>query len=113
MAGISKNECTCAHLCPDAQCVAVWIHETNECWVACSSDPIKMLPPLGMSMDAMVSVEVRGATMATVGSALAKIAAAELLIPAESVTDTVLIEVEETSLGELIDEIGLVVRDSG
>jgi len=46
------------------------------------------------------------------GSALAKISASDLLIPAGSVNDTVLIDVEEKSLGELIEEIGLVVRDS-
>jgi hypothetical protein len=110
---VSKLECTCAHICPDAtQCTAIWIHDIAQCWVACEPDPVKMLPPLDspLPLDARIGIETRDATVAGVGAVLGAVSAADLLVPVGILNDRVIIDAEETTLGEVAEQIGLVVR---
>jgi hypothetical protein len=110
----NPEDCTCANLCPEGPCIAIYIHGTQECWVACDADDDqKTLPPLNsVSLDARVSVETHNATVADVSELLGKASKAELLVPAASIRDRVIIDVKETTLAEVVDELGLVVAQS-
>jgi hypothetical protein len=61
------------------------------------------------TLESRVSVETHNATVADVGELLGKVSAVELLVPAASIRDRVILDVKETTLAEVVDELGLVV----
>jgi len=89
----------------------MWVYDKEECWVLCMGGDEKTPPPFDVPLSAKVAVEVRGANMAAVGNALEMASSTRLLIPAEAAVDTVLIDIDDTTLGELIEDLGLVIAD--
>jgi hypothetical protein len=106
--------CDCAGICPkSAHCIAIYIYDTGECWVACSKDRIKLPADerVRVPLDQKIDVDMRGTDLARLGAFLAERSDVDLLIPAARATDWVEVKEKGITLRELIDRVGLVVAN--
>ncbi len=108
--------CDCAGTCPkSAQCIAIYIHDTGECWVLCSKDAIVLAADEArkVALDQKIDVDMRGIELAQLGEFLSARAEVDLLIPARNTTDWVDIKAKDITLGDLIEQSGLVIAAAG
>jgi hypothetical protein len=104
--------CDCAGICPtSAHCIAIYIHDTGECWVLCSKDDVTLPEdsPATVGLDDDIDIDMRGVELAQLGEFLARRVEVDLLVPAARVTDWVEVKAKQTTLRAVIDEVGLVV----
>ncbi len=106
--------CDCGGVCPKSvHCIAIFIHDTGECWVLCSKDQITLTADerVRVALDQRIDVDMRGTDLAGLGAFLAQRADVDLLIPAARATDWVEVKAKDITLRELIDRVGLVVAN--
>jgi hypothetical protein len=106
---VPASICTVAQVCgPGATGVAIYIHDTRECWVLCQGRTAPVDRPQ-LSLEARVSVEAKDFDRARLGEFLASFCEAELFIPALTATEQVTLTMRDTTLSAAIERVGLVV----
>ena len=107
--GGARN-CNCANVCPDYDhCGCVYIYEEGHCHCLCGPRGVTA-PELvtKAALDSRVDLDVRGASLAEVGSLLARIADAEIFVPAHQLHQRRELYLEGVSLDTVVRELGLI-----
>ena len=106
----SKEDCTCAHHCPDGACICIWDYEEERCSILCShhTTPPKVVTAKA-ALDTQVRVEAIDVELADFGEFVAGLCGADLLIPAARASEKVNVHADYTTLGDVIASVGLVV----
>ncbi|QXC62245.1 hypothetical protein KSP35_05405 [Aquihabitans sp. G128] len=111
------GDCNCATVCPtSASCIVIYIHDTGECWCACSKDAVTLEPfdqPAPVRLSDRIDVDMRGADLAELGEFLSRRSEVDLLIPAARAADWVEVKAEGITLGDLVEQAGLVAAPAG
>jgi hypothetical protein len=112
--------CDCASVCPNAQqCAVMQILEPTAgepwCVAICKPDPAPGLREerVTVPLDAKVQVEARNTELAVLGKLLADHCEEDVFIPARSATEIVELSEKDTTLGAVIERVGLVVSPPG
>jgi hypothetical protein len=102
--------CDCPTQCPASEhCIAIYIHDTGECWVLCSKDEVKLAPSAPVPLDAEVDVDTRNVDLVQLGTFLSSRCDAELLIPAKAARKPIELKEKKTTLRAAVEQAGMVV----
>jgi hypothetical protein len=107
--------CDCASVCPNAQqCAVMQILEPTGgepwCVAICKPDPAPLAKvEVTLPLDTKVQIETRNAELAVLAKLLADHCEEEVLIPARSAMEVVELSEKDTTLGAVIERVGLVV----
>lgn len=107
---IPPDDCTCAHLCPDGDCIAIYVHDKHECWLLCSTGD-SVAPNGKLSPDTRLNIETRGIELAHLGEFLDRHCDTELFVPAAAARTRVTLRMEYATLSAVIEQAGLVTGD--
>jgi hypothetical protein len=85
--------------------------KTGEDWCVayCDPDPEPSDEPPPLRLDSAVNVDTRNIPLAQLGEFIARYFEGDLLIPAKSASKVVELTQKDTTLGALLDSVGLVV----
>ena len=107
----SLEDCDCNKICPEStDCTCIWFASTSVCECDCSG-PIVIGPTL-MAED-RIAISSKGKTLAELGELLNRLCEVELLIPAGRAREVVVLQSTETTVGEVIAQLGLVIGQAG
>jgi hypothetical protein len=106
--------CDCATVCPKARHCAVMEvlkPKPGESWCVaiCDPDPEPSAEPPPLRLDSAVNVDTRNIQLAQLGEFIARYFEGDLLIPARAASEVVEVTQKDTTLGALLDSVGLVV----
>jgi hypothetical protein len=97
----------CNTECPFAkECTCIYVIATGISRCDCS-DHVIHLPPLHLKARDEVNFSVRDTDLEKVAQFVHRVTGAELLIPVSRLRENVYVSLEEVSLGEALNEIGL------
>lgn len=107
----SLEDCDCDKICPEStDCTCIWLASTGICECDCSG-PIVIGPTL-LAED-RIAISSKGKTLAELGELLNGLCEAELLIPAARARVVVALQSTETTVAEVIAQLGLVIGQAG
>jgi len=107
----SLEDCDCNKICSEStDCTCIWLASTGICECDCSG-PIVIGPTL-LAED-RIAISSKGKTLAELGELLNGICDAELLIPAARAREVVALQSTETTVAEVVAQLGLVIGQVG
>jgi hypothetical protein len=103
----SQENCNCDDQCPEStSCMCLYVYDTGRCNCDCFG-PIVITPTLKLTD--RVAINIRGATLASVGESFGRSSDVQLLIPADRASEPVSISVENETLEYVLDSVGIVI----
>ena len=105
----SPDDCNCDDVCPEStSCMCVYVYDTGICDCDCIG-PIVITPTLKLAD--RVAINIRGATLASVGETFGRSSEVDLFIPANRASEHVSISVKNKTLKYVLDNVGIVIGD--
>jgi hypothetical protein len=107
----SLEDCDCNKICPEStDCTCIWVASTSVCECDCSG-PIVIGPTL-LAED-RIAISSKGKTLTKLGELLNGLCQAELFIPAARAREVITFQSTETTVAEVITQLGLVIGQAG
>ena len=110
------GDCKCATLCPGYDdCACVYVYEDDHCQCHCEDIDSPQTQEQFARFDATINLDIRGASLGKVASLLARVADADLYVPAHRIEEQNNILLEAVPLHAAITQLGLlaVPRSAG
>src|SRR5436190_6185810 len=115
MASIGHEQCNCQGLCPDAvECALVWVYDTGECHGYCETKAPAATRDHGdevvakVALDSRIDLDVRGASLGSVGRLIATITEAQIFVPADRIGEQRTLYLTDVSLDAAVKELELM-----
>jgi hypothetical protein len=105
------GDCNCAQVCPDyGHCACMYIYEEDRCFCTCQDrpGPLMVQPQFPTRLDDTVNFDLRGASLAEVGSLLADVVDADLYVPAHRLEERQEFFLEAVPLQMVISALGMI-----
>jgi hypothetical protein len=112
MASTPPEDCRCEHLCPDGRCIAIYVQDKHQCWLLCQTSGTTDIPDAQLPLDARLNIEAHGVELVELATLLDEHCDVELLMPAAAARRRVSLYLKDTTLGAVIDHLGLVSRQT-
>jgi hypothetical protein len=112
---IDFDHCNCAEACPGyAHCTVLWIYDEQVCHGFCT-DTAQAVSRTGeheasarITLEHRVAVEMRDASLSEVASLIARVADAQIYVPADRLQERRTLRLEDVSLAAAVRELELM-----
>lgn len=104
------ENCNCDDRCPGSpECCCIWYEHLAACVCTCAASPVVEMAGR-VEFDARVHVTARDIPLGRLARQLGETCVAELLVPARRIDEKVSLEAQWLTMGELVEQLGLVAR---